>query len=180
MYDKPTPHFKPLLLDQKLEFLSRIDWYGSELVVGNYPNNSPFTLFDGNNIKPTKNPPLLIISSTSWTPDEDFSILIKALKSLKPQSRKLLVVITGKGPLKDAYMDQLSEIASDFISVKSAWLSPEDYPRLVACADLGLSLHSSSSGVDLPMKVVDMFGCRVPVLALNFPTIGELVQHGKK
>ncbi|CCL99964.1 uncharacterized protein FIBRA_01989 [Fibroporia radiculosa] len=142
--------------------------------------------------------PALIVSSTSWTPDEDFSILLDALARYEqrasvlnadsdaPHLPKLLAIVTGKGPLRDQYMRKVGQMQSGanggepwrFVRCISLWLEAEDYPLLLGSADLGISLHSSSSALDLPMKVVDMFGCGLPVCALGFACLDELVKEG--
>ena len=137
-------------------------------------NDSVLTKKDHKNAVLRPDRPALILSSTSWTPDEDFSILLKAMQiynrvasdSLKLP--KLLVIITGKGPLKDHFVNECGKLDLPYVSFNFAWLSPTDYPLIVASATLGLSLHSSSSGVDLPMKIIDMFGCGVPALSLDY------------
>ncbi|KAH6917156.1 beta-1,4-mannosyltransferase [Coprinopsis sp. MPI-PUGE-AT-0042] len=137
--------------------------------------------------------PALLVSSTSWTDDEDFSILLEALgkyearaKELNAEGKeaklpKVLAIVTGKGPLKAKYMKDVAALQQSWNWVRciSLWLEAEDYPLLLGSADLGVSLHSSSSKLDLPMKVVDMFGCGLPVCALGFECLPELVKHGK-
>lgn len=131
----------------------------------------------------------LLVSSTSWTPDEDFNLLLSALCSYgsTPQSPKtlppILAIITGKGPQKFFYLDQIASLSESNklsnITISTAWLSAEDYATLLACADLGVCLHKSSSGVDLPMKVVDMFGAGLPVVGYgDYESWGELVREG--
>lgn len=132
----------------------------------------------------------LLVSSTSWTPDEDFSILLDALvrysnaKDLDPSLPNIIAIITGKGPQRDYYLNQVVKLTREkkleHVAVLSAWLPAEDYAALLGSADLGLSLHTSSSGVDLPMKVVDMFGAGLPVAGWSdFEAWPELVKEGK-
>jgi beta-1,4-mannosyltransferase len=117
--------------------------------------------------------PKLIVSSTSWTEDEDFSILLEAIElyeaAAKPSDPKLLFVITGNGPQKKYYQEKIKKMTLNKTRIVTAWLETGDYPLLLGSADLGVSLHKSSSGMDLPMKVVDMFGCGLPVCAISFP-----------
>lgn len=132
--------------------------------------------------------PGIVVSSTSWTVDEDFSLLIDAacqyddhVKNAGTSSiyPKLLFIVTGKGPRRSYYISKIKELHNKNIAFRMVWLEPEDYPRLLGCADLGVSLHTSSSGLDLPMKIVDMYGCGLPVCALGYSCLDELVEEGK-
>ena len=132
----------------------------------------------------------LLVSSTSWTPDEDFSLLLDSLVAYStsfssPTSElpPLLVLVTGKGPDKVKYIARIQTLKQEGklngIEIRTPWLSMSDYALLLASADLGVCLHKSSSGVDLPMKVVDMFGAGLPVVGYSdYESWGELVREG--
>jgi beta-1,4-mannosyltransferase len=120
----------------------------------------------------------ILVTSTSYTPDEPLQPLLSALlkysDTRKSELPKILLLITGRGPMQEGYRKviQQSSLAGanpdEKCTIKMVWLEPGDYPKLLACADLGISLHTSSSGMDFPMKIVDLFGCGVPVCAVRF------------
>ncbi|KAI5862050.1 glycosyltransferase family 33 protein [Durotheca rogersii] len=127
----------------------------------------------------------LVVSSTSWTPDEDFSLFLDALVAYAEGEDvcPLMAIITGRGPQKAFYEERIRDLQQKGrlpnIRILTAWLTIEDYAKLISCADLGVCLHMSSSGVDLPMKVVDMFGSGLPVVAYSgYESFSELVQEG--
>lgn len=130
--------------------------------------------------------PALLVSGTSWTEDEDFSMLLEALEAYDAKKASgdrglpdLFCVITGKGPMKDHYLAKIQAKPLAHVRFLAPWLSAGDYPKLLGAADLGVCLHTSSSKLDLPMKVVDMFGCGVPVCAVDYYCIRELVKPGE-
>ena len=119
--------------------------------------------------------PALVVSSTSWTPDEDFGVLLAALDEYAADETRpaLVVLVSGKGgALRRDFEDTVREREASGrwrnVTARTTWLAMRDYPIFLGAADLGVCLHSSSSGLDLPMKVVDLFGCEVPVLARGF------------
>merc|ERR1719391_1000242 len=173
LYDRPGAMFRPCAPSESDDLFFKL--------ATDYPEVSALTNDDITSYKR----PAVLVSSTSWTEDEDFSILVEALQSYEESASSredrlpdLVCVITGKGPLKDHYLGVIRDHDWKRVRVVTPWLEPEDYPTVLASADLGVSLHTSSSGVDLPMKVVDMFGCGLPVAAKRFEAIGELVVDG--
>ncbi|KAL2869678.1 chitobiosyldiphosphodolichol beta-1,4 mannosyltransferase [Aspergillus lucknowensis] len=173
LHDRPANHFQPIQDDQeRKEFLLSLS------------ETAPVRGL----LKEGKAE--VIVSSTSWSPDEDFSLLIDALcryseisNTSKPRLPHILAIITGKGPQREMYVERISSLQNNGklrnVTIRTAWLSTVNYARLLASASLGVSLHTSSSGVDLPMKVVDMFGSGLPVVGWSrFKAWPELVTDG--
>ncbi|EGS21664.1 uncharacterized protein CTHT_0035300 [Thermochaetoides thermophila DSM 1495] len=183
VHDRPAAIFQPLLsntpLSTKEEILSRVVPDSEKPLIP--------SIITGKT--------RLIVSSTSWTPDEDFSLLLDALLRYAaatttsrqidpPTPPPLLAIITGKGPQKAHYVSRIADLTREGrlpnVRVATAFLPFEDYAALLAVADLGVCLHRSSSGVDLPMKVVDMFGAGLPVAAYcGYESFSELVKDGE-
>ncbi|OAG11481.1 chitobiosyldiphosphodolichol beta-mannosyltransferase [Paraphaeosphaeria sporulosa] len=170
LHDRPAALFRPLNVSERSKFLSRLPetaQYAQDLAKGSWK---------------------LIVSSTSWTADEDFSLLLAALETYSARATsqvslpKILAIITGKGPQKEHYLSLVKKMNQEKrllnVVIQTAWLTPGDYATLLGAADLGVSLHTSSSGVDLPMKVVDMFGAGLPVVGWgDFEAWPELVKE---
>ena len=132
-----------------------------------------------------------VVCPTSWTEDEDFDVIIDAVMRLEHRIRgweaagrgrrfpDLVVLVTGDGERRAEFERRFAGLPARRIQLRARWLEPEDYPRVVGSADLGLCLHRSSSGLDIPMKIADLFGAGVPVLALDYGAcLAERVRHG--
>lgn len=132
-----------------------------------------------------------IVCPTSWTEDEDFDLAIEAVGWLEERIRgweaagsgrrfpDLVILVSGDGQRRAEFERRFAGLQARRVQLRARWLEPDDYPRVVGSADLGLCLHRSSSGLDIPMKVADLFGAGVPVCALDYGAcLAERVRHG--
>ena len=175
LYDRAVAgKFKVLTLKEKHELFGRIEFEGV------------FTTEKDGKIEQKPDRPLLLLTSTSYTPDEDIQLLIDALEAYCKNPKPLpniILVVTGAGPLKKLFLQKFKEfneqVGKTKVNIQAKWLEIDNYPKMVAAADLGVCMHMSSSNLDLPMKIVDMFSSKLPCFAYNYPTIGELVHSNE-
>eukprot|EP00941_MAST-03F_sp_MAST-3F-sp1_P002255 g2255.t1 len=197
LYDRPPHRFRSLSKLERHSFFVKLkqlgifkrsekEWGTRAMSLDGEKNDE--NLFTSCQGKLRKDRPVLLVSSTSWTPDEDFSILLNAMTEFERRRKgkknkiRIVLVITGKGPEKEMYKKRILEMQRNGllkdIHIYTPWLEAEDYPKLLGVADLGVCLHTSSSGLDLPMKVVDMYGSGLPVCAVEYNCVRELVKDG--
>jgi beta-1,4-mannosyltransferase len=168
LYDRPGSVFAPLDRAEREQF--RQAFFGRLGVVGSSAG--------------------FIICPSSWTEDEDFDVVIDAVLRLEEKIRgweaggrtrrfpHLIILVTGDGARRVEFERRFAGLPARRVQLRARWLEPEEYPRVVGSADIGLCLHRSSSGLDIPMKIADLFGAGVPVCALDYgASLGERVRH---
>ena len=132
---------------------------------------------------------LLVLSPTSWTADEDFDLLLDAAQRVDEMCHHSPGTVAGRSEFSSSPLVvvrcesgssvNVSKLRLLNLTLSTAWIEPDQYPAVVASADIGLCLHRSASGLDLPMKVMDFFGAGVPVCALDYgPCLAEAVRDG--
>jgi beta-1,4-mannosyltransferase len=179
VHDRPQPFFKRLSPTERHQLFKRYDWAKD---AKDETNNQ--TAFTDSNGKLKEDRPALMVSSTSWTADEDFGVLLDAVVECDNRAKiagkpfpLVRFVVTGKGDLQEFYKAKIAKLKLSYFTFYTEFLPFADYAALLGSADLGVSLHFSSSKLDLPMKVVDMFGAELPVAAYDYGCLSELVQN---
>lgn len=86
LYDRATSRFKTLSDEEKREIWEKVGL---------------------DHLSKPEQPTALLLSSTSYTPDEDFMVMLEALDIVdlyeSPNLPKIQVIVTGRGPLKANY-----------------------------------------------------------------------------
>ena len=123
---------------------SQSQWRNAEIDSSNLSDdaNSSVTLFTesydrGRRFRPRAGRPALIVSSTSWTPDEDIQLLLDALQTVDQEisqnsslQLRIVCAITGKGPLKDHYEQIISKMKLTNVLILTLWVSLSEYAAI--------------------------------------------------
>ena len=121
---------------------------------------------------------LTVLCPAGWTRDEDMALLLDALALLT--RRDLEIHLTGDGPLRESLEQRIAALRNAGLAIRTGFLSQPDYWALIRRSGLGISMHRSSSGLDLAMKVVDLFSAAVPVCAFDYGgSLPEQVRDGE-
>ena len=138
--------------------------------------------------------PFIFIMNCSWGVDDDWRLLLSALYELQCRllSRKnstlsrhgeeetnsvvsWCVILTGEGPTKNCFLETVEkEYPSLWPHLYPTYFTNyETYAQAVGSADVGICVHRSTSEMDFPMKILDLWGCGVPAIALDYPALAE-------
>ena len=130
LYDKPKESYGPITVAEAHNLFLRLgkaySVFLENVSTPSKNNSTAFTNLNDEGIYSWNHErPAILISSTSWTEDEDFGILLRALQDYdnaasqedNPQFPNLLCVITGKGPQKEDYKRRISKQVCKYVLI---------------------------------------------------------------
>ena len=125
LYDKHNDRFRPISVEESHKLFQKLaqkypEFYKSD-ANSKICDETAFTTNENGVYSWLDNRPALLISSTSWTEDEDFGILLNALvdydnvasQETNSNMPNLVCVITGKGPQKEYYLSRIASQVSE-------------------------------------------------------------------
>lgn len=135
------------------------------------------------NVPPPPTDTAWLVLPSSWTLDEANGMLCDAIGLIArgeigwQDRRRITVIATGRGRGLESFLKKVPITGK--IELRAVWLKAADYFDLLRCADAGLCLHNSASGLDLPHKLADMRGTGLPALVLDYgPVLRETFTPG--
>jgi beta-1,4-mannosyltransferase len=110
------------------------------------------------------------VCPTSWTIDEDMPMVLEAATAFARNSAAppLILFATGRGPRRSAFESAARVRETERLRVVTGWLPDDLYRDLLAVSDVGISAHRSTSGLDIPMKLVDMAAAALPPVVFDY------------
>ncbi|HEU5161554.1 MAG TPA: glycosyltransferase [Thermoanaerobaculia bacterium] len=115
--------------------------------------------------------PSTIVCPSSWSEDDDLDLFLRSIRLLESKlaSKDLRArfIFSGRGERRAWFEARVASLRLDRVRIETAFVPPDDYPALLREAALGLSLHRSAAGLDLPLKIVELLASGTPVCALD-------------
>ena len=174
LYDRPNKtKFKKLSNLEKYNFLNKFTEFKTS------KNTNIFFTKKNDKFIKIENSPILLLSNSSYSIDDDFNKLLTALKLYEESKNKknIILIMSGSGPNKKDWSRKFLSQNFKKIKIYFKWFTDEDYPLICGSVDFGISLHNSKSKVDLPIKILDVFACETPAIVYYYSdTIDELVK----
>ncbi|XP_026388576.1 UDP-glycosyltransferase TURAN-like isoform X3 [Papaver somniferum] len=125
LYDQPPDFFHPASLEERHELFCRLskdishphgfrDFVSSgyKEMGGNVVNENIFTYQDDSDIRLKSGRPVLVVSSTSWTADEDFGMLLEAAVMY---DRRISAILDKDDSKEDGMVSEVSHGEKDCI-----------------------------------------------------------------
>jgi beta-1,4-mannosyltransferase len=136
LHDSPPAVFRLRTLAEQHGLLQRLSmslvlpaaWQG-KIDQENTSSATLGTVMDGRRrVRPRPHRPALVVSSTSWTPEEDMGMLLEACVAVDAQivaqdsSLRIVCLISGKGPLKEMYEERISKLKLTAVVILTLWV----------------------------------------------------------